>query len=163
MVDLEKIKRLLQMMADYDLVEISLKDGEEEVNLKRPNQQPAATIQAVPQQVVAQPAPLAVPAALPAATQEEAENAKPEASPDDGLLTIKSPMVGTFYRSPDPESAPYIEIGTRVTGETVVCIVEAMKVFNEIKSEISGTIERILAQDQDPIEYGQDLFMVRPA
>ncbi len=148
MVELEKIRELVQMMVDNDLVELSLRDGSEQVSLKRPGHSaPAAPIAAHP---------AAVPAAAPAGAAE------PSPASDDGLVPILSPMVGTSYTAASPEAPPYVEVGSGVTADSVVCIVEAMKVFNEIKAEIIGTIERVLVSNQDPVEYGQELFLVRP-
>ena len=84
------------------------------------------------------------------------------ASEETELLTIKSPMVGSFYSASDPDSPPFVEVGSQVTPSTVVCILEAMKVFSEIKAEVSGTIEKILATNSQAVEYGQPLFLVRP-
>jgi acetyl-CoA carboxylase biotin carboxyl carrier protein len=81
---------------------------------------------------------------------------------DAGLVAIKSPMVGTFYASPDPNSPNFVSEGSKVRDNTVVCIVEAMKVFNEIKADVSGTIVKVLTRNEAPVEYGQPLFMVRP-
>ena len=163
MVELEKIQKLVRLMAEHDLAEISLRDGSEEINLKR------AWTNAAPPAA----GPLSVPAAQPmpiAATLSPAE-AEPaplagqagDAAADDGLLPIVSPMVGTFYLSPNPDSPPFVQVGSSVGVDTVVCIVEAMKVFNEIKAEQAGTIEKILIADQEPVEYGQKLFLVRPS
>jgi len=92
-----------------------------------------------------------LPAEGPAADEQEVE-----------YVEIKSPMVGTFYAAPDPDSPPFVQLGSTVNPSTVVCIVEAMKVFNEIKAELSGTIQKILVKNEEPIEYGQPLFLVRP-
>jgi len=150
LVDLKKIKELVRLMVDNELVEISLRDGAEEVSLKRPG--------------------LEVPVAAagnPAAAEPQAADAPPpaegETSPDDGLVPICSPMVGTFYSAPNPDASPYVQVGSQVTADTVVCILEAMKVFNEIKAEVSGTIERLLTQNEQAVEYGQELFSVRPS
>lgn len=86
----------------------------------------------------------------------------PEAVPDDGLLEIISPMVGTFYLSPSPDSDPFVTVGSRVSADTVVCIVEAMKIFNEIESEVAGEIVECLVDSGQPVEHGQPLFRVRP-
>jgi acetyl-CoA carboxylase biotin carboxyl carrier protein len=84
------------------------------------------------------------------------------APPPSTLLEIKSPMIGTFYRAPSPESADYVEIGTEVTAETVVCLIEAMKVMNEIKAEVKGVVTQILVENAKPVEFGQPLFRIRP-
>ncbi len=97
------------------------------------------------------PAPLALPAAAPAAPAPAA--VEPE---------IKSPMIGTFYRSPSPESGSYVEVGSEVNPDTVVCIIEAMKVMNEIKAEVKGVITQVLVENAKPVEFGQPLFKIRP-
>ena len=100
------------------------------------------------------PAPAAIPASAAAAAP-----ALPPASTE---VEIKSPMIGTFYRAPSPESAPYIEVGTEVNADTVVCIIEAMKVMNEIKAETKGVITQVLVENAKPVEFGQPLFKLRP-
>lgn len=160
MLDIDKIRELVQMMVAHDLVEISLRDGEEEVNLRRPNARAmpealnglAGAPSANPSYILA---PQATSAALP-------PPAAAPAAPDAGLLEIKSPMVGTFYASPDPDSPPFVQAGAAVHVGTVVCILEAMKVFNEIKCEVAGTIERVLVKNAQAVEFGQPLFLVRP-
>jgi acetyl-CoA carboxylase biotin carboxyl carrier protein len=98
--------------------------------------------------------------AAPAPASPEAPEATGKA--DDEFLTITSPMVGTFYASSDPDASPYVTIGSPVEPETIVCIIEAMKVFNEIKAGVSGTIEQVLVRNEQAVEYGQPLFRVRP-
>lgn len=158
LTDIDKIRQLIEMMVANDLVEISLRDGEEEINLRRPHASASVPT------VTGVPGPAAVhlvgpsltgppPAALPQV---------PAAAKDDALVEIVSPMVGTFYASPDPDSPPFVDVGRQVQPGTVLCILEAMKVFNEIKSEVSGIIERILAKNAQAVEYGQPLFLVRP-
>jgi acetyl-CoA carboxylase biotin carboxyl carrier protein len=149
LVDIEKIRQLIEMMVDNELSELSLKDGEEEVNLRR------GTAPSVPVAAPVAPAVAPAPAAPPTA------DAPPAAEDDPNLVAITSPMVGTFYRSPTPESPAFVQPGSVVSPESVVCIVEAMKVFNEIKSEISGTIEQVLVENEAAIEFGQPLFLVR--
>lgn len=151
MLDIEKIRELVEMMVANDLVEISLRDGEEEVNLRRPGGT-AGEVLVNPDSGVSSAAALSAPARglLPGPTEE---------SP---LAEIVSPMVGTFYSAVDPESEPLVRVGAQVQPGMVVCILEAMKVFNEIKSEVAGTIERILAKNAQAVEYGQPLFLVRP-
>ena len=141
------------MMVANDLVEISLRDGDVEVNLRRPTAIAGEVVTARP----ASPNPtgeagaVASSAEAPAADEQEVEH-----------VEIKSPMVGTFYTAPDPDSPPFVQVGSSVNPNTVVCIVEAMKVFNEIKAELSGTVQKILVKNEQPIEYGQPLFLVRP-
>ena len=154
MLELDRIQQLVEMMVANDLVELSLRDGEVEINLRRPNPKSneAPILHTVP--------------ALPHST-----HAVPTMPPETRLLSevvgvefreIRSPMVGTFYASPDPDSPQFVQVGSNVGPSTVVCILEAMKVFSEIKAETSGTVERILVRDGEAVEYGQPLFLVRP-
>jgi acetyl-CoA carboxylase biotin carboxyl carrier protein len=151
------------MMIANDLVEISLRDGEEEVNLRRPGAGAGAfgpVVTATPAMGNPMPMPNPAPAATVPAGQEAAEASAKE--PEVALLEIKSPMVGTFYAAPDPDSPPYVSVGAPIDANSVVCIVEAMKVFNEIKAEVTGTIEKILVKNEQPVEFGQPMFLVRP-
>ncbi len=156
MFDIEKIQRLIEMMVDNDLVEVSLRSGTEEINLRRPNATAAVALApaAVRPPVEHAPAPAApaAAAAAPAAPTKE----------DAGLVSIVSPMVGTFYASSSPDTPPFVKVGDRVGPDSVVCILEAMKVFNEIKAETSGAIERILVKNGQAVEFGQPMFQIRP-
>jgi acetyl-CoA carboxylase biotin carboxyl carrier protein len=151
MIDNKRIEELIKMMVENDLTEIDISGDGESVTLRRRSD----TIE-VPVAMHA-PAPAAAP--LPAAP---ADAGAPAPGIDDGLVAIKSPMVGTFYTSPDPESAPFVNVGSEINAESVVCLVEAMKVFNEIKAEVSGVIEKILVENGQPVEFDQDLYLVRP-
>ena len=159
MLDIHKIRELVEMMVANDLVEISLRDGEEEVNLRRPNTRAAEAGPLVAVQPnLANPGATAIPPA-PAAAPES----PPTPDEDDTkLVEIASPMVGTFYTASDPNSSPFVSVGQQIQVGMVVCILEAMKVFNEIKAEVAGTIERILVKNAEPVDYGQPLFLVRP-
>lgn len=157
MFDIEKIQRLVEMMVANDLVEVSLRSGNEEINLRRPNATAYATVAAMPAPV-SRPAGEVAVSAPSAPLTESAAGAKA----DEGLIPIVSPMVGTFYTSSSPDIPPFVQVGSRVHFDMVVCILEAMKVFNEIKAEIAGTIERILVKNEQAVEYGQPLFLVRP-
>jgi acetyl-CoA carboxylase biotin carboxyl carrier protein len=152
--DIEKIQRLIEMMVENDLVEVSLRSGTEEINLRRPNAAAAVAMAPVAVRAPADPAPSSAPAAPPAPAGPPKEDA--------GLVSIASPMVGTFYVSSSPDSPPFVKVGDRVGPDSVVCILEAMKVFNEIKAETSGTIERILVKNGQAVEFGQPMFQVRP-
>lgn len=149
MFDIEKIRQLVDMMVANDLQEISLRDGDVEVNLRRPNHEVPGGV--VVSQTTA-PLPIAPDASSPPAASKE----------ETGLVEIRSPMVGTFYMAPDPESPAFVQVGTDVHSDSVVCIVEAMKVFNEIKAEVDGTIEKILVKNEQTVEYGQPMYLVRP-
>jgi acetyl-CoA carboxylase biotin carboxyl carrier protein len=147
MIDLKKLEKLINMMADNDLTEIELDDGTEKVQLKRGST-------TAPVQVV-QPAPAAPAQAAPAPSSDAPTASAPAAASGP---TIDSPMVGTFYAASNPDSPPFIKPGDSVTADTVVCIVEAMKVFNEIKAEKSGKVKAVLVENGDAVEFGQALF-----
>ena len=144
-MDLKKVKELIDLMKENDLVELEIADGNSKVHLRRPG----ADVPVMHQVPVAA-APVTPSTAGPAETR------------DDGLVEIISPIVGTFYQAGSPDSDPYINSGDKVSSDTVVCIVEAMKVINEIKAETSGTIVEVCCKDGEAVEYGQVLFKVRP-
>lgn len=147
--NLEKLKELIELMEKHDLTDVHLRHGAEQWRLRRGPQMVAAAPQAVAAPVAAAPPP---PAPAPEAAAPAASN----------LLEVKSPIVGTFYSSPTPEDPAFVAVGSRVTADSVVCIVEAMKVFNQITADVSGTIEEILVSNGDPVESGQVLFRVKP-
>lgn len=154
-MDIEEIKTLTDLMVENDLSEIIIRDGEKRILLRRGGKSSgggSATAPAVT--VTHHQAPLAT-AAPPVIA--------PAPVVDTGLGKISSPMVGTYYATPDPESPPFVKVGDRVNPDTVVCIIEAMKVFNEIKAEVTGTIESIEVQSGRPVEFGQVLMTVRVA
>jgi acetyl-CoA carboxylase biotin carboxyl carrier protein len=140
-------------METHDLTEVSLRRGDQKWTLRR-GTDPAAN--AGGGERVHQPALNAQPTV---AAPTQSPSAAP---PPDGTITINSPTVGTFYAAATPDDAPFVSIGTRVSPETLVCIVEAMKVFNQIPAEVSGTIVEILVKNGDSVEFGQPLFRVRP-
>jgi acetyl-CoA carboxylase biotin carboxyl carrier protein len=152
-VDLKDIKAIIDLMKKNSISEFELEKQEFKIRLKRGNLNgPAAydDSSGVPQYATAAPvAALPAPAAAPA-------------SPTAGDAEIKSPMIGTLYRSPSPEAAPYVDVGSEVGPDTVVCIIEAMKVMNEIKAETRGIITAVVAENSKPVEFGQALFKIRP-
>jgi acetyl-CoA carboxylase biotin carboxyl carrier protein len=153
-VDLKDIKAIIDLMKKNSVSEFELEKQDFKIRLKRsPNGSGAAAYDDPP--AVAYAPPPAVPGAPGAAPQL----ASPPATSE---LDIKSPMIGTFYRAPSPEAAPYIEVGAEVNPETVVCIIEAMKVMNEIKAEAKGVITQALIENAKPVEFGQALFKLRP-
>jgi acetyl-CoA carboxylase biotin carboxyl carrier protein len=175
MIDIRKLKELVRLMVSNDLTELDLRDSEEQVTLRR------ASVNAAPQvmthMVPASQHGVSVPvasghAASPsgngsggqqhAATATAAPPAHAAIDDEDGLIRIESPMVGTFYTAPNPDSPPFVEIGAEVNPDTVVCIIEAMKIFNEIKAECSGTIQKVLVKNAESVEFGQPLFLVKP-
>lgn len=155
MIDIRKLKELVRLMVENDLSEIDLRDQEEKVTIKRGSED-VPVVQHTP----APPTAVASVAPTPPANETAAAEA---ANADNGLLAIESPMVGTFYAAANPDSDPFASVGTSVSASTTVCMVEAMKVFNEIKAECAGTIERVLVENGQAVEFGQRLFMVKPA
>ena len=162
MIDIRKLKELIRLMVANDLAELDLRDEQQQVTIRRPGPgQEPQIIQAAPPVAVAAPVAQAAP---PVATAEAAPASPASADDADaGTSAIESPMVGTFYSAPSPDKPSFINVGDTVTEDTVVCIVEAMKIFNEIKAETSGTVEKVLAKSGDAVEFGQPLFLIRPS
>jgi len=170
MLDIRKLKELIRLMVENELTEIDLKDEKEPVSLRREgSQDPVVQVSPAPAAPPAAPAPVApaapaAPAPAPAApAPAAAPAAEPSPADTSNLEQITSPMVGTFYSAAKPESPAFANVGDTVTADTTVCIVEAMKIFNEIKAEQSGVIEKVLVSNGDSVEFGQALFLVRPA
>jgi acetyl-CoA carboxylase biotin carboxyl carrier protein len=159
-MEVKFVKDLINLMVKNDLVEMSIKDGDVSVNLRRPSPESSSGVQSSAPVVPVSVPPPAVEAA-PAQQPQPASQPAPPAAEEKGIQ-IKSPMVGTVYAAASPDSEPYIKVGDVVDPETVVCIVEAMKVMNEIKAEVSGVIEKILIENGEAVEFGQPLFEVRP-
>lgn len=153
-MDLERMQELFELLSKYDVSEFKYKDADQSMKLR---------VGAIPAPVVAghsfAPAPAAAPAAAAPAAAADAAPATVESN--EGLTLVESPMVGTFYRSPNPDSPPFVEVGSKVTAGQPLCIVEAMKLMNEIEAEVSGTVVAILAEDGTPVQFGQDLFKIR--
>ena len=156
-MDLKQIHELIKIVNKSNIGEISIEDKDGKVTIKQ-KEEAAVTYTAAPSQAVYAPSPAAPPAAAPAASAP-APAAAPKA---DNLITIKSPMIGTFYRRSSPDKPLLADVGTDVAAGKVVCIIEAMKLFNEIESEISGTIVKVLVEDASPVEFDQPLFLVEP-
>ncbi len=153
-MDTDELKALIDLMNSNDLLELEVVEEGKKIRLKK-------MYEGNPKIVSMPVAPPSIPSSAPASTAQETSD-QTNAQTLSGHV-IKSPMVGTFYRSPNPESSPYVDVGSEVTEETVVCILEAMKVFNEIKAEVKGKIKEILVEDGESVEYGQPLFSVDPA
>lgn len=154
-MDLKDIKAIIDLMRKNAISEFELERQEFKIRLKR-GQNPGSGV-VFDDTVTTITAP-ANPVALAAGAAAPARAAEPGAA----TIEVKSPMIGTFYRSPSPEASPYIDIGAEVGPETVVCIIEAMKVMNEIKAEVRGVITQVLVDNAKPVEFGQPLFKVRP-
>ncbi len=150
-MDLQDIKELISLIRENDLSEFQLEQEGFKITLKRGTDfQPVITTAA---------APIALPAAAPAGAAPAAAPGAAEAKPN--LREITSPMVGTFYSAPSPDSPSYVSVGQEVTEDTVVCIIEAMKVMNEIKAECRGVIAEIVAENGKPVQFGQPLFRIK--
>jgi acetyl-CoA carboxylase biotin carboxyl carrier protein len=151
----EEVRQLVQLMVDNDLGEVDITDGDRKILVKRG----AACFPAISAAALSQiPAAIAPPAPAPAPPVPAA----PAEAPAEEFIEVKSPMVGTFYAAQSPDSDPYVTVGASVSEETVVCIVEAMKVMNEVRAECSGTIAEVCVRNAQPVEYGQVLYRVRP-
>lgn len=162
-MDFKLIQRLAHLMQQAELTELELDDPKSGARLRLERGSKAAPM-ATPVVHVSHagmPAQLAAPAAAPAAAPEAAAAAP--SGPPPGTKPIASPMVGTFYRSPSPEAEAFVQVGKAVKPDTVVCIIEAMKVLNEIRAETSGVIVDILVENGQPVEFGQPLFLIKPA
>jgi len=142
-MSIKEIKEMISLMNEHDLVELELERDGLKVKLKKS----AGEVQ----QIIT---------ALPNVSEAEAKN--PPKAEAQGLIEIKSPMVGTFYRAPSPESASFVDIGSEIQPEQVICIIEAMKLMNEIKAEVKGKIKEILVENGHPVEFGQVLFRIEP-
>ncbi len=146
--DVKRIRRLVELMNEHELAEVDLRQGEQRIRLRKGGEPIITTEIARPAIAPQAAAPVSAPAAA--------------APVEDDLLLVKSPMIGTFYSSPNPESPPFVKVGDHVGPTTTVCIVEAMKVFNEIPAEVSGLVVAVLVESGEPIEFGQPLFKIDP-
>lgn len=160
-MDFKQIQELIKLVNKSNLSELTIEEKDFKVTIKQKEEIIQQTLisgqfQQAPQAFAPAPAPAALPAAAapPAATKAD-DTSK--------YITIKSPMIGTFYRKPSPDKPLFVEVGSEVTPGKVVCIIEAMKLFNEIESEVKGKIVQVLVEDQSPVEYDQPLFLVDPS
>jgi acetyl-CoA carboxylase biotin carboxyl carrier protein len=160
-MNITQIQDLIKFVAKSGVSEVEIEQKDFKITIKTPGKGKQEFVQVAAAPVMAAPAPIAMPAAAPAPVAAEAPAAAaPVAS---NLIEIKSPMIGTFYRSSAPDKPAFIEVGSEIKVGDKVCIVEAMKLFNEIESEVSGRIVKILVNDMSPIEFDQPLFLVEPA
>ncbi|MGD0412882.1 MAG: acetyl-CoA carboxylase biotin carboxyl carrier protein [Verrucomicrobiota bacterium] len=158
-MDLKDIKAIIDLMRKNNLSEFEMERQDFKIKLKR-----AAGVAPAVEEPGYYPVAPAAPAPLPmSAPSAPAAAATAAAAAGPPSLEIESPMIGTFYRAPSPESQPYVEVGSEVNPETIVCLIEAMKVMNEIKAEVKGVVTHILAENAKPVEFGQPLFRIRPA
>jgi len=158
-MDLKDIKAIIDLMRKNNLSEFEMERQDFKIKLKRAVGV-APAVEEPGYYPVAPAAPAPLPMSAPSAPAAAATAAAAAGPPS---LEIESPMIGTFYRAPSPESQPYVEVGSEVNPETIVCLIEAMKVMNEIKAEVKGVVTHILAENAKPVEFGQPLFRIRPA
>jgi acetyl-CoA carboxylase biotin carboxyl carrier protein len=162
-MDLKEIKAVIDLMTKNGLTEFELEKGDVKLRVKRgPSGEWTTSAAPTVHATGTQPLPHIMAAPVPVAAAPVAPAAAPTPAAASNVSQIVSPMVGTFYRSPSPDSGPYIDVGQEVNEETVVCIIEAMKVMNEIKAEVSGVIVEVLAVNGKPVDFGKPLFSVRP-
>ena len=162
-MDLKEIQELIRMMGKSGLAELKLKNGDFELVLRSESKE-KVVMQSMQAPMVSMPVPIAAPVSMGVDKKSTAgTEVTSETKPLANYLEIKSPMVGTFYRSASPDKPPYIKVGDTVASGQPVCMIEAMKLFNEIESEISGTVIKIMVEDAAPVEYDQVLFLIEPA
>jgi acetyl-CoA carboxylase biotin carboxyl carrier protein len=153
-MDIRKIKKLIELLEESGIAEIEIKEGEEAVRISR-----MPTGSAAPHMIAhAMPAPAAAIAAAPAVAAPAVEAAAPKVKPNEHVIT--APMVGTFYGSPSPGAKPFVEIGDEIKVGQVLCIIEAMKMMNQIEADRAGRVTSVMARNGDPVEFGQPLFVV---
>jgi acetyl-CoA carboxylase biotin carboxyl carrier protein len=161
-MDIKEIQNLIKFVSKSGVNEVSIEQGEFKITIKTESgvSEQQYYVQA-PQQIAPAPAVARV-APAPASSNEDASQA-PKSEENNNYVTIKSPMIGTFYRKPSPDKESFVNIGDSVSVGDVICVVEAMKLFNEIESEVAGKIVKVLVDDNSPIEYDQPLFLIDPA
>jgi acetyl-CoA carboxylase biotin carboxyl carrier protein len=161
-MELKDIQALIKFVSNSGVDEVDIEKKDFKLSIKKVQQKTEVVAMAPAAQPVQQQAPAPAPApAAPAAPAPEA--AAPKAEANSNLVEIKSPMIGTFYRSSAPDKPSFVEVGDEIKPGKVLCIVEAMKLFNEIESEVSGKIVKVLVDDATPVEYDQPLFLVEPS
>jgi acetyl-CoA carboxylase biotin carboxyl carrier protein len=145
-MDIDLLRKLMEFMKENDLVELEYEDGGRRVRLRKAEPRAIEVLRSPPTQVELNPQPV--------------ETEKPVEKKPEKVVEFNSPLVGTFYRSPKPGERPYVEVGDEVNPESIVCVIEAMKVMNEIKAEMRGIIKEVIVKDGQPVEYGEPLFLI---
>lgn len=151
-MDIRSIRKLIEIVEQSDVAEIEIKEGEHNIRITRSKEPVMMSAPAAPAQVAYETAPSAAPQP---ATPAEAPTPAAETG-----HTVPSPMVGTFYASPSPDAGPFVSVGDQVSAGDTLCIIEAMKIMNPIEADVSGTVKKILAQNAEPVEFGQALFII---
>jgi len=160
-MDFKQIQELIKMVNKSNIGELSIEQKDFKVTIKQKEEHVTHMVSAAP--VHAAPVAIAAPAPVAAAPAAAADASKTAPAAPSNTITIKSPMIGTFYRKASPDKPNLVDVGSEVSAGTVVCIIEAMKLFNEIESEVKGRIVKVLVDDASPVEYDQPLFLVEPA
>jgi acetyl-CoA carboxylase biotin carboxyl carrier protein len=166
-MDLQLIKELIELVHSTDVGEVKIEQGNFKLSITRKDYQKKSTVQVAAPMSVATPAPVQVsstPAPEAKAAPEVASSTESAPAPavSSNYITIKSPMIGTFYRSSSPDKAPFVKVGDKISKGDVLCIIEAMKLFNEIEAEVSGTVVKVISDNASPVEYDQPLFLIDP-
>ena len=156
-MDIKDLQNLIKFVSKADVAGVKYKTKDFEINITNHT---FGTVVTTPQMTQVQPVVNAAPVAQ---SEQESSANSAESAENDKYITIKSPIIGTFYRKPAPDKDPFVSVGSEITEGTVVCVVEAMKLFNQIESEVSGKIVKILVDDATPVEYDQPLFLVDPS
>ena len=160
-MNLSQIQELIKFVSKSGVSEVAIEQKDFKITIKATDGK--GKVQEVIQVAMPAAAPVAIAAAAPAPAAAPAAPATPAAEAKGNLIEVRSPMIGTFYRSPSPDKPAFVEVGQTIKAGDTVCVIEAMKLFNEIESEVSGTIVKVLVNDSTPVEYDQPLFLVEPA
>ncbi|MDX1444827.1 acetyl-CoA carboxylase biotin carboxyl carrier protein [Lishizhenia sp.] len=167
-MNLTEVQDLIKFVSKSGVTEVEIEKKDFKITIKSEGkkskrlEEQQIIVQAAPAPVAAAPAPVAAPAPAPAPAAAPAAPA-PAPAAEDNFITVKSPMIGTFYRASSPDKPPFVEVGQSIKPGDNICIIEAMKLFNEIEAEVSGKIVKVLVDDATPVEYDQPLFLVEPA
>ena len=162
-MDIKEIQNLIKFVAKSGASEVKLEMDDIKITIKTAADSETTIVHQVPTASVPQVPQVAAPAPAPVASEPAAPAAPAPASDDSKYITIKSPIIGTFYRKPSPDKPLFVEVGQTIAEGDVLCIIEAMKLFNEIESEVSGKVVKILVDDASPVEFDQPLFLVDPS
>ncbi|MGA9271706.1 MAG: acetyl-CoA carboxylase biotin carboxyl carrier protein [Lutimonas sp.] len=161
-MDLKEIQNLIRFVAKSGASEVKLETGDVKITIRTGSDKAETTIIQQPQQIAA-PAPAPAETPAPAAPAPEAAAASEQADDSSKYIEIKSPIIGTLYRKPSPDKPPFVKVGDTISAGDTVCVIEAMKLFNEVESEVSGKIVKVLIEDSSPVEFDQPLFLVDPS
>lgn len=163
-MNIKEIQDLIKFVAKAGVTEVEIEQKDFKITIKTADEERQIVVQAAaPVQQIAAPAPVALPASVPATPVTTPAAPAAESDENANLITVKSPMIGTFYRSPGPDKDVFVSVGQSFSKGDTLCIIEAMKLFNEIESEVSGKIVKVLVDDATPVEYDQPLFLVDPS